>query len=227
MRIALLEDDLLQAELTRGWITEAQYQCVHFASGAQFRLNVQKQAFGLAILDWLLPGDDGLQVLDWLRRSVDPKLPVMMLTSRDDKASVVRALDAGADDYLAKPVDRAELIARIRVLERREERSSGGARVACGGIVLDRAEGLASVRGVAVQLTDKEFALAACLLEYPGRLLLRQVLQKQVWGRETDTVSRSLDTHISRLRRKLGLTPQHGFELVNIYGKGYRLVLKR
>jgi DNA-binding response OmpR family regulator len=227
VKIALLEDDMLQAELMLGWLSGSKHECVHFATGAEFRLGVRKQVFGLAILDWLLPDDDGVEVLAWLRKNVSAKLPAMMVTSRDAKEDIVRALDAGADDYLAKPVDRAELLARVRVLGRHADALPPEAPIDCRGIALDRAERTASVRGAGVVLTDKEFELAACLLANPGRLFTRQALAKQVWGRETDTVSRSLDTHVSRLRAKLGLTPEHGFNLASIYGKGYRLELRR
>lgn len=217
---------MLQAELMLSWLSSAEDECVHFATGAEFRLGMRKQVFALAILDWVLPDDDGLEVLAWLRRSVSANLPVMMVTARDEEQAIVQALDAGADDYLTKPVSRAELLARVRAVVRRGEPAPSGAIISCGGVTLDRGERTASVRGETVTLTDKEFELAACLLEKPGRLFTRELLQKQVWGRETDTVTRSLDTHLSRLRAKLGLTPEYGFELANVYGKGYRLEIK-
>jgi two-component system, OmpR family, response regulator RegX3 len=227
MRIALLEDEVLQAELLTLWLGDAGHEVLHFASGAAFRAGFQTTNCDLAILDWRLPDDDGVEILAWIRRAVSARLPVMMVTMRDEEAAVVQALDTGADDYVAKPVRRNELVARVRSLARRAEPTPPATALVCGAVTLEPSERRAWVRGQSVTLTDKELGLATCLLQYPGRLLTRQFLLQNIWGTEANADTRTVDTHMSRLRTKLGLVPEYGFELANVYGKGYRLeVLK-
>jgi DNA-binding response OmpR family regulator len=229
MRIALLEDEALQAELLGLWLTTAGHELVHFASGKAFRSGFQRAESDLVILDWRLPDDDGIEILAWLRRAISARLPIMMVTSRDEEAAVVQALDAGADDYIAKPVRRHELIARVGGLARRTDATSHdpAATVVCGAVIVEPSERRAWVNGKSVTLTDKELGLAIYLLQYPGRLLTRRFLLHHIWGAEANADTRTVDTHMSRLRTKLGLNPTHGFELANVYGKGYRLeVLK-
>lgn len=229
MRIALLEDDMLQSELLTNWLADAGHECLSFATGAEFRQALKRRVFGLAMLDWLLPDDDGLNVLAWLRESVSAQMPVMMITVRTEESAIVQALNAGADDYLTKPVRRDELLARVRALARRSEAlvQEPPAIVVCGPVSLNVAERLAQVHGETVTLSKKEFELACTFLQNPGRLLSRRALIDQIWGSETSPDSRSIDTYISRLRSKLQLSPDNGFELANIYGKGYRLELRK
>jgi two-component system, OmpR family, response regulator RegX3 len=230
MRVALLEDDMLQAEMVGRWLEDAGHECVHFPTGAEFRLGVKRQTFGLVMLDWMLPDDDGIKILEWLRKTVSLRLPVMMVTARDEESAVVQALDSGANDFLAKPVRREELLARMRALVRRSEiagNEENTGKLVCGPIELDRDNRRASVNGKAVALSDREFDLAQCIFENPGQLLTRRYLWERFWDTETRSDSRTVDTHMSRLRAKLGIAPEGGFDLRNVYGKGYRLeVLK-
>lgn len=227
MRLALLEDDMLQAELLLGWLSIAGHECDHYSTGAEFRAGVRRSVYGAAILDWLLPDDDGVEVLRWLRRSVSARVPVIMVTARHAKEAIVQALDAGADDYLCKPLDREETLARLRAALRRGADSSPAVPLVAGRVSLDRAERAAFVGESRVALTDREFDLAACFLENPGRLQSRESLLQRFWKGGPEMQTRSLDTHISRLRSKLELAPEHGFDLANVYGKGYRLRMLR
>ena len=175
------------------------------------------------IIDWLLPDDDGLAVLVWLRNTLGSKLPVMFATTRAEEASLVMALDKGADDYLIKPLRQSETIARIHALLRRGTDAKPLAVVALGGIRIDVSTHRATSNGVAVDLTGRELELAVYMLRNHGRLLTRQELLEKVWRTSANVITRTVDTHISRLRAKLGLTPENGFDLSTVYHKGYRL----
>ena len=223
MRIALLEDDYSQARLVERWLNQAAMTCLHYATGAAFRAGITRETVDLVIIDWLLPDDDGLAVLVWLRDTLGSKLPVMFTTTRAEEAYLVMALDQGADDYLIKPLRQSETIARIHALLRRGSDPKPLAVVALGGIQIDLSTHRASSSGVAVDLTGRELELAVYMLRNHGRLLTRQELLEKVWRTSANVITRTVDTHISRLRAKLGLTPENGFDLSTVYHKGYRL----
>ncbi len=225
-RITFLEDDLSQARLLERWLIQAGMTVAHFETGAAFRLGVEKSAPDLVILDWMLPDDDGLAVLMWLRQTLDGKLPVMFATTRAEEDSLVTALDKGADDYLIKPLRQSETLARINAVLRRGASAKAQPQVSLGGIQIDISAHRVTAHGAAVDLTDREMELALYMLRHHGRLLTRQELLENVWHTSANIVTRTVDTHISRLRAKLGLTPENGFDLSTVYHKGYRLVYR-
>ena len=158
MRIVLLEDDLTQAKLVERWLIQSGWEVILFDSGTAFRAGIAKVNPDLIIIDWMLPDDDGLAVLVWLRETLHSTLPVMFATTRAEEASLVTALDKGADDYLIKPLRQPEMIARINALLRRGSQAavpSAGA-VSLGGIVIDPAAHRITRQGVSVDLTDRE-----------------------------------------------------------------------
>lgn len=222
MRIALLEDDLAQAELMAHWLTRAGMQCGHYATGAAFRAGIMQDPAHLILIDWILPDDDGLAILSWLRNTMAVRVPIMFVTSRAEEESLVLALDQGADDYLVKPLRQAETLARINALLRRGH-AKPSASIALGGVQIDIDGRRALVNGTAIDLTERESQLAAYLLRNHGRLLTRQQMLEEVWQSSVEPNSRTIDTHISRLRSKLQLTPDNGFSLLTVYHKGYRL----
>ncbi len=223
MHIAILEDDLAQAQLVARWLSESGMTSVLYHTGAAFRAGIATAAADLIVLDWMLPDDDGLVVLTWLRDSVGSRLPIMFATTRAEEACLVSALDKGADDYLIKPLRRAETLARIHALMRRGTSGSLPTMVTLGGVQVDIDKHRAISNGIQVDLTDRELDLAVYMLRNHGRLLTRQELLENVWHTSPDIVTRTVDTHISRLRAKLGLTPENGFDLSTVYHKGYRL----
>ena len=223
MRIALLEDDISQARLVERWLSQADMTCLIYATGAAFRAGIAQENVDLVIIDWMLPDDDGVAVLVWLRNTLGSKLPVMFATTRAEEESLVMALDKGADDYLIKPLRQSETIARIHALLRRGADPKPLAVVALGGIQIDIDTHRATCNGVAVDLTDREMELAVYMLRNHGRLLTRQELLENVWRTSPNVITRTVDTHVSRLRAKLGLTPDHGFDLSTVYHKGYRM----
>lgn len=181
----------------------------------------------LMLLDLTLPDAGGLDVLREIRESdgvasrFDPKLPVIVLTGRGSKDDRVRGLDFGADDYLVKPFHYPELRARIgAVLRRRGPHTEGPCRV--GEIVVDPARRKAWVGRQEVRLSNKEFSLLRALAADPKRVFSKQELLEGVWGYRSQGRTRTLDSHASRLRRKLD--PEQGRYVVNCWGYGYRLV---
>jgi two-component system, OmpR family, response regulator RegX3 len=159
-------------------------------------------------------------VLREVREGLRSRIPAIFATARGQERDAVIALSAGADDYLVKPIRRMELLARLDAVTRR----FGGAPVFEVGEF--RVDG--QMRGIWcdgrwVELTGKDFDLASLLLHNVGRVLSRGHLRETIWGQNAGSVSRSLDTHVSRVRRRLGLTPEHGWRLSSVYGRGYRL----
>jgi two-component system, OmpR family, response regulator RegX3 len=227
MRIALLEDDLPQAALVERWLSQAGMSCVLYATGSAFRAGIVNEKVDLIVIDWMLPDDDGLAILVWLRETIGVGVPIMFATTRAEEEALVLALDKGADDYLIKPLRRAETLARINALARRGSSAKALAIVALGGVQIDIDKHRATINGISVDLTDRELALAVYMLRNHGRLLTRQELLENVWRTSPNVVTRTVDTHVSRLRAKLGLTPENGFDLSTVYHKGYRLEFRQ
>lgn len=222
MRVAYLEDDAAQAAQVRGWLEAAGHVCHHFARSRTFQLSLARDSFDLYLLDWHLPDVDGLQVLHWIRERA-ARVPVIFVTLRDRDEDIARVLNAGADDYISKPVRRAELLARMEAVARRvlgEERLE---RVEVPPFVVEREARRILRDGQPVALTDKEYDLAVFLLRHIGKLLSRQHLLEAVWGMPADTSSRTVDTHVSRVRNKLNLTADYGWKLASVHQFGYRL----
>lgn len=226
-RIASLEDDAAQAALVRHIVTNAGHECITFADSARLLLTLRTVSFDLLLLDWELPGQSGREVLAWVRGNLDRHLPVMFLTCRGAEADVVEGLMGGADDYMAKPVRPAELAARIDCLLRRSypERAAPGAPLTVGSYIFDCAARHVTCRGRPVSLTPKEFDLAVLLFRNEGRIVGRDHIVAAVWGRDLSPMSRTIDTHISRVRSKLDLHPRQGIRLTPVYTHGYRLEL--
>lgn len=224
MRVALVEDDVHVAQLIGLWLEEAGYSPCPYGTGQDFIRDLARESFDLIILDWMLPDTDGGQVLASLRERVSWRVPVIFVTARDAEADIVHGLELGADDYLTKPVRRAELLARIHAVMRR----SGASEPASA--VLDmppyRVDGVTRtvlVAGQPVELTHMEFELAQFLFRNIDRVLSRGHILESVWGKTAGLHTRTVDTHISRLRAKLGLGAEHGLRLTAVYNHGYRL----
>lgn len=224
MRIALLEDDPAQAELMQTWLLGADHQCYHFGRGRAFLKAIVHDTFDLVVIDWGLPDMGGDEVLTRLRASLDWYIPVLFITSRDREEDIVHALQQGADDYMIKPVKRAETLARIAALERRTQPEHDKKRLLeLSPYRVDTKNRSITREGTVIELTHKEFDLALFLFRNRGRLLSRGHILESVWGKRPDLNTRTVDTHVSRIRGKLGLTPENGWRLSAIYQHGYRL----
>lgn len=231
MRVAILDDET--AELQRleqtlqgmdGPLGEP--WALHcFCRGEELLRQLKRETYDLLILDWQVPDISGLQILEWSRQHLENSPPVIMITSRDGEQDVVRALNAGADDYICKPFRAHELRARILAVTRRRGaiRSTEAERSQFGDLLFDDAELSVSRGGKPVTLTEREYRVARCLFSNLGRPLSREYFYERFWPHEEVHSSRPLDTHIYRLRNKLGLAPEHGWQLLTIYGYGYRL----
>ncbi|WP_201345303.1 response regulator transcription factor [Thiohalobacter sp. COW1] len=222
VRIALLEDDTFQAEALTVWLEAADHQVSVRHDCAGFRAALQEADYDLLILDWILPDGSGLEVLDWLRGERGDTTPVLFITQRDRESDVVTALEHGADDYMAKPVKPLEMLARVTALARRA--STPGTQVLeFGPYRIDTASRTLYRDGDRIDLTHKEFDLALYLFRNLGRLISRGRLLEAVWGTRAELNTRTVDTHISRLRNKLGISPAQGWRLGAVYQHGYRL----
>jgi two-component system copper resistance phosphate regulon response regulator CusR len=216
IRILLVEDDAGIADFLVRGLREEGFTVEHAAHGDDGWHAMQGGPWDLVVLDWLLPGPDGLTLLRRFRES-DQDTPVLFLTARDAVSDRVRGLDAGADDYLCKPFAFVELLARVRSLTRRRERGSTLLRHL--DVSLDLATHRAERGGSRLDLTAKEHALLVLFLRHPGEVLSRTRIYEQVWDQRYDGLSNTLEVHVMELRRKLEI---HGPRLIHtLRGRGY------
>jgi DNA-binding response OmpR family regulator len=220
MRIGILEDDLAQQELYRLWFGTAQHTCRSYGTARSFLEALPGEAFDLLIIDWTLPDSSGEVALRWIRENLGWSLPVIFVTARDSELDIANALRAGADDYVVKPARFLELLARVDALGRRVKPP---AVVHFGAYDINKDLRQIRVHGKEVELTQKEFELACYLFRHPGKLLSRVALLEKLWGLNADVDTRTVDTHISRIRRKLGISPENGWNVIPVYGYGYRI----
>jgi two-component system response regulator RegX3 len=221
MHIAMLEDDVDQRALLDLLLSGGQHTSRGFGMMEAFIEGISKERFDLLLIDWMLPDGTGASVLPWVRQNLGWDIPVVVLTSRDDEATVISALKMGADDYVVKPPKAMELLARLENVARRVK--PGGLPVLrLGPFEVDVARHRLTLDGVVVSLTQKEFDLSVYLFQNPGKLLSRDHLLNKIWGINADVDTRTVDTHISRLRKKLMLDGSKAWKLTPIYGYGYR-----
>jgi DNA-binding response OmpR family regulator len=223
MRIAYLEDDNDQAALIRRWLEGAGHVCHYFDRGHALQRSLARESFDLYLLDWHLPDIDGLEVLREIRGRA-PRAAVIFTTARDRDADIARVLQAGADDFIAKPVRQGELLARIEAVARRTQPAAPASEILeLAPFRIDRGARSVERNGRRVELTDKEYALAEFLFQRAGNVVSREHLLEAVWGLQAKAQTRTVDTHISRLRTKLGLGGEHGWRLASVHQFGYRL----
>lgn len=225
MRLVLLEDEIDQARTLLEWLREAGHQVRHFATLHACRQELRRESYDVLILDWGLPDGTGIELLQWLRSQTGGRHdPVIFTTARNSEADTVTALDAGADDYLVKPVRRRELLSRLDALWRRVGPPPAAARTLDYPPYAFDLEGkTCAVDGEPVDLTEKEFAVAVFLFRNLGNLLSRNHILEAIWGLGNAISTRTVDTHVSRVRVKLGLRPEQGYRLAAVYNFGYRL----
>lgn len=223
MRIGYLEDEQSQADLVKSWLIGEGFTVVHANTGRGFINLLADNPVDMLILDWQLPDMEGVDVLASVRNQLNSNVPVVFATQRDAEADIVRALQAGADDYLVKPLRKGELLARLESLARRAGVSQDNGRITLGPIELDNAAQLITVNGSVVKLTPKDYQLAYCMLRNVGKLLSRDYLLREVWGIDASLNTRTVDVHVSRIRRSLNIGPEIGYCIKTVYQHGYRL----
>ena len=223
MKIFILEDDADQAQLLKHWLENKNHQCQHFINGRTFIEQLPFEQPDLLILDWNLPNISGIEVLNWIRSSDYSDLPVIFVTTRGHDDDLVHALDQGADDYLVKPIKESELIARTNALHRRYHKTNETT-LEFKPYIFNAKEDIVSFNDHTVKLTAKEYQLAFYFFNNPDRLISRDYLLETIWTKTSAITTRTVDTHISRLRKKLNLDGITGWKLISVYHKGYRLI---
>jgi len=225
LRVAILEDDPDQAELVKLWLVNAEHSVDCFGDAASFMRAVRRDSYDLYVLDWMLPDLSGIEVLKKLRKDMDDYTSVVIVTARDEEQSIVRGLEAGADDYLVKPVRQAELVARVAAVLRRAAGSKPEEEALdVAPYSLNISGKTISLADEKINLTNREFELASFLFRNAGKMISRSHMLESIWGIENKSVStRTVDTHVSRLRKKLKLNEDNGWVLAAIYQHGYRL----
>jgi DNA-binding response OmpR family regulator len=224
-RILVVEDEHDLNELIARQLRQDGHEVVQAFDGLEGLDAVERHAPDLVILDWMLPKLDGLVVCRRIReRHV---VPIIMLTARSEEADVVLGLEVGADDYLTKPFRIRELLARVRSILRRTDRFNaaihaapdGPNSVAAGPIAVSTDMRTAMMRGSELDLTPKEFDLLALFVQNPGRAFSREYLLERIWGDDVYVTDRTVDTHVQRLRKKLG---DEAESIRTVWGIGYR-----
>lgn len=223
MRIAALDDEPGQLDLIKSTMEGIGHECHGFSDGRSLLRELRQQTYDLLILDWTLPDVQGPSVVKWIREDLSSRLPILFVTNRREESDMVEGLSAGADDFMVKPVRVAELQARVRALLRRAYPAQHEPELVFGPYHFFPQSRMLKFKGEPAELKHREYELALFLFQNLGRLLSREHLREAVWGLGAESPSRSLDTHISRLRTKLDLRPSNGFLLSAIYGLGYRL----
>ena len=222
--IGLLEDDPDISDLLTLWLHGAGYAVRCYRSAAEYRRAQGSATIDLLMLDWMLPDGNGLEVLAAIRASRNSNLPVIFLTVRDSEDDIVCALSGGGDDYVVKPPKQRELLARVAAVLRRHiaERGDDDA-YALGPYRIDTRRRRVLVDEREVELTQREFDLANFLFRRHGRIVGREALLAHVWNLGAAVSTRTVDTHVSRLRKKLELGGERGWRLTAVYQHGYRL----
>ena len=223
MRILHLDDDPLQRDVVQAWLRPAGHEVVAVATGAEALRALERGGFDLAILDWRVPDVSGEEVLRWIRRR-QPRMPVIFATANDTEEQVAYILGAGADDYLVKPLRRVEFLARIAALARRARGGAdGGGVVTLGPYQVDFERRSIALGGQALRMTPRMTDVALLFFRKRGELVPRAQILEEVWGGRAQVETRTVDTHVSRVRHALELDGRHGWRLAAIYQHGYRL----
>lgn len=221
--VLLVDDEPRLLRGLRATLGSAGFRVETAADGREALEAFRRAAPAIVVLDLMLPGMDGLEVCRELRRVSD--VPILMLTARADDVDKILGLELGADDYLTKPFNSRELVARIRAILRRSRRREVGERIVVDGgrVVVDLEGQTVSVDGQAAALTPTEFALLVHLARHPGRVFTREELLQQVWGYDFPGDLRTVDVHVRRLRQKVERNPSQPRLILTRFGVGYVL----
>lgn len=227
--VLLIDDDVELGSMLTEYLGRYGFRVVTVHRGDTGLKVAREKSWELILLDVMLPGMDGFEVLKQLRSS--SAVSVLLLTARGDDVDRIVGLEIGADDYLPKPFNPRELLARMRAILRRrgaaEPAAAASATLRIDDLELDSGARTVFTKGVAVELTDVEFALLEALMRSPGKVVSREDLAERVLGRKFSPFDRSLDMHVSRLRRKLEEASASGDRVKTIRGAGYQLLVHR
>ena len=220
-RILIVEDEVNIATPTRTYLERDGFVVTHVLTGEEAVAAMEADPPSLILLDLNLPGIDGLEVCRRIRAT--SQVPIIMLTARDDDIDKIVGLEVGADDYVTKPFNARELVARVKAILRRlpavPVQTPVGGTLSHGAVTIDRGRHEVKVAGAEVQLAPKEFDLLWALLEERGNVLTRDQLLERVWGYTFAGDTRTVDVHVRQLRRKLG----DDCPIVTVWGVGYKV----
>jgi DNA-binding response OmpR family regulator len=216
--VLLVEDEPSVGELVRGYLARDGWTVVWVRSGEEALVELDRHPVRIVLLDVGLPGIDGFAVCSAIRTR--SRVPILMLTARDEEPDRVVGLEVGADDYVTKPFSPRELLARMKAILRRSEPQPDADVLALGDVTLNRGTHDVTIAGRPVELTAKEFDLLAYFLANPGAVLSRDVLLDRVWGVSYPGGTRTVDVHVAQLRRKLGRPSL----IRTLRGSGYKAV---
>lgn len=228
-KVLIIDDDNKLRKLLKEYLEGYGYQVRTLSDGLGVLQKLQEDSSDIVILDVMMPEKNGLEVLQDIRR--ESKVPVIMLTAKGEDADRIVGLEMGADDYLPKPFNPRELLARIKAVMRRiapdEERESEGdegIRISAGSLVLNKAKQTVLVEGNEMELSSTEFKILKALMERPNTILSRDQLMTLARGRDFMAFDRSIDVHISKLRAKVETDPGSPKRIKTIWGTGYMFV---
>ena len=224
-KILVVDDDMRLRALLERYLTEQGFQVRSVANAEQMDRLLTRESFHLMELDLMLPGMDGIEICRRIRAISD--VPIIMLTARSDTQDVVAGLEAGADDYVAKPFKNRELMARVRTRLRRVSDVAANAeppkdKLRIGDIDIDVLAHEARRAGQVVPLTPLEFDLVVTLAREPWKVFTREELLERVWGYQHSADNRLVNVHVQRLRAKVELDPEHPKVVITVRGVGYR-----
>jgi DNA-binding response OmpR family regulator len=223
--LLLIEDDLRLAQMVADYLRQAGFTCEHAGDGQTGLKRVQEGGVDLVVLDLMLPDMDGLQVCQRIRgfQGSASQVPVLMLTAKGDPMDRIIGLELGADDYLPKPFEPRELLARIKAILRRKpgEAAEAKSHLSFGSLEIDRDARQVSVHGALCDLTSYQFDLLVALAERAGRVLTRDQIMEAVRGRELEAFDRSIDVHMGRIRAAIEVDPKEPKRILTVRGVGY------
>ena len=223
--LLMIEDDTRLAAMVGEYLTQSGFTVTHMADGESGLAALQDKAVDLVILDLMLPDIDGLEVCRRIRALPGPvaRVPVLMLTAKGDPMDRIVGLELGADDYLPKPFEPRELLARIRAVLRRHQPGAAPEHqvLRFGSLEIDRDARIVSVNGQAADLTSYQFDLLVTLAERAGRVLTREQIMEAVRGRELEAFDRSIDVHMGRIRAAIEADVKNPKRILTVRGVGY------
>ena len=220
-KILIVEDDVNINNLLKEALSGNGYTCGQAFSGTEAALWLEKESWALVLLDLMLPGMTGEEVLGLIRRQVD--VPVIVLTAKDALSEKLELLTNGADDYITKPFDIEEVVARVQIQLRHAGREQAPDRISCGEISLEKGTHQIWIGGKELEhLTRQEFAILELLLEHPGQVFSKEAIFTYAWQEEYMGETKTLDVHISNIRKKLKSLTEKEY-IQTVWGIGYRL----
>jgi DNA-binding response OmpR family regulator len=223
MKIAILDFDLFQAESVCDILASIGHECHPFRSSMELLKRFSHEPYDVLVLNMQHPEEES-SLVQAMRKQVAATMPILCITGSTNEDEIVASLDAGANDYMLRPIRRRDLVTKVLVLLRRAYPSqTASEQLQFGPYIFEPRRERLTIMGKLVDVTRKEFDLALLFLRNVGRPLSRTFIVETVWGGNPPEMSRTVDTHVSRVRNKLGLIPEHGFRLANLYGYGYRL----